>query len=532
MLIDSCKGVCHDSVTALYKIYLGKTLNLQEEYAKARTEFEEAIQLMQNASNENGKAFALNSLAEVYRRNGKYNKAAQQLDLVLKLIARGHVNKYNEAYCYNRYAAIENELGRDSIKIRAYSNKAMEIADQYGYLDIKAGSLNELGFFEERYNKVDAAAQYYKRALELEQKLNRPIYVASVICNLARILARDGQYAKAEQYAREGIEIMEPIPVSNTKAFLYKVYSDALFKQNKFKESREALNEHLKYQTKVLEDYYSKSLAELETKFELKKKNDLIELEHQKAVTAQQDADKKRTQILYAISGAILLAALVILLWLTYRRIRTINLALTDALKRKNDLLKEVNHRVKNNMQIVTSLLEMESEQLKESHEKEVFRNSINRIQTLAMAHQNLYSTENYTSIDLAKYLQTLATHIADKKEYTLKLDLDPGLQIDIEKAQAVGFILNELMANSMKYAWDTKDTKEKMISLQVKETQGELLFHYADNGQGMKNEIHNGSMGMSLIRSFVKRQLNGTLEMFNDEGANAIIKFRKNVNL
>jgi two-component sensor histidine kinase len=218
---------------------------------------------------------------------------------------------------------------------------------------------------------------------------------------------------------------------------------------------------------------------------------------------------------------------------LAYRRIRKINFELAEALAKKNVLLKEVNHRVKNNMQTVTSLLEIESGHLEGAKEKEVFRNSINRIHTLALAHQNLYSTDNYTSIDLGAYLETLASHVVNGDEYSLKLDLVKDCKIDIEKAQAVGFILNELMTNSIKYAWGRGSKQEKIISLRVNEDKGELHFHYADNGKGMKeNAARAGSIGISLIRSFVKRQLNGTLAMYNESGSNTLIKFSKDVNL
>jgi tetratricopeptide (TPR) repeat protein len=327
-LIDSCKRVCNDSVIALYKIHLGRTLNLQEEYAKALTQFEEAIRLMEKASNENGKAFAMISLAELYRRNGKFEKGTKELDEVFKLIAKGRINKYNEASYYSRYAAIENERGGDTAKIRTYSKKAVDIADKLGYWEIKAGSLNELGYFEENHKQIGAAINYYKQSLEIEQKLNRPIYIASVVCNLARIYLRNAKYSIAEQYARQGIEILMPIRISNTKAYLYKIYSEALLKQNKFRESREALDEHLKYQTKLLKDYYSKSLAELETRFELKKKNKLIDLEREKTVLAWQDADNKKKLIWYIAAGSFLMALLSVLLLLAYKRIRKINVEL------------------------------------------------------------------------------------------------------------------------------------------------------------------------------------------------------------
>ena len=265
-LMAGSKGKVNDTTLAWYKIYLGKTYHMQEKYDTALQEFEQAIALMDSAHNYNGKAFAMISLAELYRKmvtlNDKerdlfHGKAEKIIDEVFKLLASHSLNKYNEAYLYNRYAAILQEMSKEQDKVLLYSNKAIEIADQYGYPDLKAASLNELGFYAENGKEYNTAVNYYKQSLDIETQLQNKIYIASVLTNLARICLRMQEYKQSKQYAEQTIKLIENTDWINTKAYLYDVYSEALYDLGEYKEARDAYTLHYGYLKKSSDKSFS-----------------------------------------------------------------------------------------------------------------------------------------------------------------------------------------------------------------------------------------------------------------------------------
>jgi two-component sensor histidine kinase/ligand-binding sensor domain-containing protein len=201
----------------------------------------------------------------------------------------------------------------------------------------------------------------------------------------------------------------------------------------------------------------------------------------------------------------------------------------TKQLNEKEMLLKEVNHRVKNNFQMVSSLLELQAENVVGEEAKEKLNVAISRIKSLALAHHKLYKSDNYTNINLKEYLEAIIANLTSGTDKNVELFLDDHYDVNIEKAQALGFIMNELITNSIKYAWKKSDFEKKININFVKE--GSIItIKYTDNGRGFQKKITNHSLGSILISSFVSRQLMGELKTYNESGAVTLITFNEEV--
>ncbi|TXB66997.1 hypothetical protein FRY74_02100 [Vicingus serpentipes] len=201
-------------------------------------------------------------------------------------------------------------------------------------------------------------------------------------------------------------------------------------------------------------------------------------------------------------------------------------------LKEKELLLKEVNHRVKNNFQMVSSLLELQVSRAVGQEAKENLQVAISRIKSLALAHHKLYNSENYTGINLKEYVDSIIADLTSATDKNVEFYLDYDYIVNIEKAQALGFIINELITNSIKYAWDKNDT-HKNINISMLKEGGIFTFKYADNGKGFDQKvakIKKQSLGSILIGSFVSRQLMGELKIFNEAGAVTVITFNEEI--
>lgn len=196
----------------------------------------------------------------------------------------------------------------------------------------------------------------------------------------------------------------------------------------------------------------------------------------------------------------------------------------TKALEKANQdvqtLLKEMHHRVKNNLQIVSSLLNLQANAESDQHLVSVLQHSRERIHTISKLHESLYSKENIFEINIKDYLKEIIESRIEMQEgsglhITFEFDC-PDVNLDVAKAVPVGLLINELVTNSVKHAFVGR-TKGRISCKISRENEGELTIEYGDNGIGMPKgheTAHNGKkIGELLIESFIE-QLNATSKL------------------
>jgi len=200
------------------------------------------------------------------------------------------------------------------------------------------------------------------------------------------------------------------------------------------------------------------------------------------------------------------------------------------SLKEKETLLQEIHHRVKNNMTVISSLLKLQMTSVTDEKAKEALQDSQNRVQTMSMIHEALYRSDTLSTIDMKTYLSELGRIIlqgytvGDKVNLNIETD---GILIGAKQASTLGLIVNELITNSLKYAFPDDRQGEIKIGLQKKEDQIEL--EYADKGIGMPEgfDWHKAkSLGLKLVRTLVENQLDGSIDMESKNGTKFTIKF------
>ncbi|MEH1780643.1 MAG: PAS domain S-box protein [Nostoc sp.] len=201
------------------------------------------------------------------------------------------------------------------------------------------------------------------------------------------------------------------------------------------------------------------------------------------------------------------------------------------SLKEKEVLLKEIHHRVKNNLGIVSSLLQMQCRRTQDSVVTAILRDSQNRIASIALVHEKLYRSQDLADIDFAQYIPDLTTHLFDSynvssSQIKLKIQVD-GASLDIETAIPCGLIINELVSNALKYAFIGNRGGEIQVKF-FQESDRTLILIIRDNGVGLPENFDSNqakTLGITLVQGLVK-QLRGKLEIDSQQGTQFKIIF------
>jgi PAS domain S-box-containing protein len=205
---------------------------------------------------------------------------------------------------------------------------------------------------------------------------------------------------------------------------------------------------------------------------------------------------------------------------------------LRASLDEKTILLKEVHHRVKNNLQIICALLDLQSDSIPDEHSRRYFQGSQDRIRSMALVHEQLYRSRDFASVDFDDYIDNLATYlfnsyVRDPGRISLRVDAE-HVTLTIDQSIPCGLILNELVSNSLKHAFPDNRSGEITIGL-IAGADGWITLTVRDDGVGCPADLdsmNSRSLGLPLVDMLVK-QLQGRIETRNDNGASCVVRFR-----
>lgn len=476
---------------------------------------------------------ALGSYAEAYRYMAKAYKLSLHLSdpelTYLSLVGLGRI--------LEEMAQLEDAL--------TYYRLARQTADQNSlpeYLNEVSLNIGNVFLLHEQY---DSAEYYYSMSWQGAKQLNDSVQMGFAANNLGEMYLKIKHPTEAENYLLQAKHIKAQHTPANLALTLSNLASLYLLKKDILVATQygeEALSSALAYQDiettlhayQVLVDIYSyqkqyksalnamKKLDSLRSyrfrveKLEVSKQESKRVLEERNEQISFQESQlqQERTIRLGIITAALALLITSFVFYFLYRQ----NLKLK---KRNELLLKEQNHRVKNNLQMISSLLSLQSQKLLSTDVKEALTDSQTRINSVALLHRMLYEGDELGKVDLKIYLTSLTEEIkyASPREVEIKLDI-AELTMTVEKATSIGLIINELITNSIKHVTD--DISLRIELLLKYKSENIITLHYNDNGQGVDQDIWNRSQsfGNQLIR-IQSEQLRGTYNITSINGFN-----------
>ncbi|MFT3796030.1 histidine kinase dimerization/phosphoacceptor domain -containing protein [Flavobacterium sp.] len=295
----------------------------------------------------------------------------------------------------------------------------------------------------------------------------------------------------------------------------------------------------------------AKQFADLQLKYETEKKEKNIKLLNSQNQLIRIKSEKaQRTKNITLVGAALLLIIVGLLYYLYHTKQKTnrkleahqreldqkndyleaLNTQQDKLIKEKEWLIKEVHHRVKNNLQMVTSLLYSQSMYLKDDAAKLAVKDSLRRMQAMALIHQKLYQDENTSAIAMPEYINELVHYLQESfdagNQITFRQTVEP-VHLDVSQAIPLGLIITESIVNAIKYAFLHEQNGIVDIVLQH-DGADYLLLKIADNGIGLPDEFDTNnttSLGLDLIKGLAK-QLNGSMAITNSQGVQITVRF------
>lgn len=317
-------------------------------------------------------------------------------------------------------------------------------------------------------------------------------------------------------------------------ALVYRQMAGAYYYSNNFKKAYEYQLEYGNKMAGLYSNENFKPVKELEYILKANSTEDEVKyLSIQNEIKAVQLKNEKtlRTVLLVSAGGFLLSAGVIFFLYRKQKR-------KSDIIEKQDadlqTLMKEIHHRVKNNLQVISSMLDLQSHTIGHKQASEAIKESRNRVQAMALIHQHLYGEGNMKTIKMEDYINSLiqslfSSYNVKKNKIVLETKIDT-VSADAEPVILMGLVLNELISNALKYAFCNKETGTLSITLKQNENSDHFLLEVKDDGAGFPtgfNIYRSESFGYKLIKAFAHK-LKARIEVFNDNGACVQLYIRK----
>ena len=422
--------------------------------------------------------YILTIKAEVSRALVKRNMANNYIYEAEKLLSENKELAY-KYYYYNRRIALLAEYYNnvpDSVaKIKDIGRLILDNQDEIEDKSLIVYTLNEIGYLDFHKNSKNAK-NYFLKAYEIAEQTNSVLAYIDVSINLGRYYHhKESDYKKAIYYHKNGLERAKEI---NNLFQIQQCYNEL--------KNCSVLDENFKDAF-----FYRDSLAIIDLKIVESTNNQQYELFENKFIieSKEQQLKEYKKNIYLLIIALVSLFTGIFVMYFYNKKIKLKNKELTKLYDENKFLVTETNHRVNNNLQVISLLInELISKFKKKKHQKEL-ESLLIKVDTIATLHRYLYQTKNNDLINLNEYLTELSLNFTDsfnKKNIISEFKL-ANIILPAEKAMFLGLLTTELIINSLKHAF--KDNQTKEISLKIELQESNILYLFSDNGENSKGK-------------------------------------------
>jgi two-component sensor histidine kinase len=507
-VLEEAKQQVQEEDLAFLNTQLGYVFERRGQLGKAADYALESLRLGRELNNLKAQAMAYSDLSNLFWKQSKFDKGLEfGLKSLLLFEERGITGL---DYDFTLYVVGNNYLEQNQFeKALEYFEKSKRIGERYGFYNNLSDvyiSLTDLYAYLNEYKKAEEAGA---NALKYAKLLDNNFMIMRSWLSIGKLQNLKEEYRPAILSLKKSIDVAtinfgDEYYLSQA----YTALADAYYGSGDFENAFVALKHYERLKNMIFTGEADQRISLLQTEFDTALKEETINRQQTKI------AQQQSRQLFFIVIASLLL----LLLGLLYKTFQN-NKKKNKLLRKQNDekafLLKEIHHRVKNNLEIVSSLLALHSAQLKDATAADAMQESQNRVNSMSMIHQRLYQGENLAAIEMKNYFINLSHYVLNtfgmEDRVTIDCNMD-SIECDVDTAIPLGLIVNELLTNALKYAFPEKRKGTISINLKQINTQHLKLF-VADNGIGTGNETIKGTgFGTQLIK-LLTQQIDGTIE-------------------
>jgi two-component sensor histidine kinase len=534
MALEVLKNKGNQAALAKAYSYVGNDYTAIDDYKSAQFHLLKAVEIYESINDLEGRAKGYESLGFLYKAMKDYKRSIEYgekgvailKDLGVPDSVRMGINWFGLVESYIELQQLDKALEA--------ANYSIEFIEPYSEENVFA-FLRAYSFRGEAYKaqeKYESALKDFRYAWEFgKAHVSHDSIVGGYQKGIAEVLRLQNKCEEAIPYYENFLETMKQRDASQRLSVLtvYAELADCYEETGSYQKALVQQKVVANMKDSLANNRYENLESELIQKYESNKKDEQIALQ---TTTIQQ-----QLQIQWlSIGVASLFALLLVVLFLIYRRnqkintlLQSLNVDLTKKNQQNELLLKEIHHRIKNNLQTISSLLSLQSAHIEDPKIQGAVEQSQNRVRSIALIHQKLYQSENLAVVEMKGYLQVLGETIAD----TFGMDMgnveieypNQPIELDIDTAIPIGLIANELLTNAFKYAFP--DHRKGNIKVSLEQIGNTIKFLVKDNGIGLKEQtgLSKPGFGSQLIQLLVL-QIEGKMKTHHQEGWITEIEF------
>lgn len=522
IVLNAAKTKVRKSDLAFLNTQLGYVFERRGQLDRAADYAVASLNLGVSLNDKKAIALAYSDLSNLFWKQSKFDTGLEYGLKSLRLFEERNLNDLD--YDFTLYVVGNNYLAlKEYEKARTYYEHAITIGERYGFYNNLSDVYISLVDLYAYLNQFDKAERAGKNALKYAHFLENNFMVMRSWLSIGKLQNLQGKYISAIESLNKCIEVAtsdfgDEYYLSQAYETLGKAYAG----NHNYKEAYQAFAEYDILKNRIFTAEADQRISLLKTEFDVMTKEGTIQLQ-------ETEIKKQRSRQTMVI---IISSLLLLLLFLSYKAIQNNvkkNKLLQQQNREKEFLLKEIHHRVKNNLEIVSSLLALQSAEINDPKIVETMQESQNRVHSMSMIHQNLYQGKSLSSIEMKGYFENLANYVLDafgvENQVKVLFEMD-RLELDVDTAIPIGLIVNELLTNSLKHAFPKKEKGTIRIGLKRKGPQ--LYMKVADNGVGNTSfdKIQGSGFGTRLIQ-LLTQQLDGKINITIDKGTLISFEFQ-----
>lgn len=514
----------------------GAVYTQQGDYSRAIEEYLSSLQLMEEIGNQQGMGKSYNNIGLVYYLQGNYSEAKDYYGKALDIFRKdGDENRISDIL--NNMGIIAYEEGEYDQSLD-YHTKSLERRQKTGNHRGEATSFTNIGDVYAAKEAFTKALDYQKKAFEIQEELGDKKGMLSSMKGVATVLSMTGQNEEALAYMNQVLDLSSEIGAKRELRDAYNDISKIYINMGDYQKALEYKSQYAQMKDTLFSEQTMEIATNMEARFENEKKAKEIEILKQENQIQELELGRNRILIFSSVGGLILALISIFI----FARVNRDKRKAMELLQKQNEnimrqkeekevLLKEIHHRVKNNLQVINSLIRLQCAYTDDEEALELFDECQNRIISMALIHEKMYEAHDLSNINIQDYVTQLAQNLLRSYRLNQRINLDINVKIkhlSLDTLVPLGLLLNELISNSLKHAFEGKE--EGTITVRLDQNESGLFdLLIGDNGVGLPKDFSFNSahtLGMELVVTLTD-QLDGKIERVDEEGSYFRINFK-----